>query len=38
MSEETTQTETQEPVQATENTETSVDRPEYVPEKFWENR
>ena len=36
MSEETTQTETQEPVQATENTETSVDRPEYVPEKFWD--
>ncbi len=36
MSEETTQTETQEPVQATENVETSVDRPEYVPEKFWD--
>tara|TARA_Y100001938_G_scaffold93430_1_gene128066 strand:- start:223 stop:972 length:750 start_codon:yes stop_codon:yes gene_type:complete len=36
MSEETTQSETQEPVQATENTEVSVDRPEYVPEKFWD--
>jgi len=40
MSEEVTQTETQEsvqePVQATEK-EQEVSRPEYVPEKFWDN-
>ncbi len=35
MSEETVQTEEQQPVEATQK-ETEVSRPEYVPEKFWD--